>query len=156
MSNLDSMIEDKENLVKDKISKTEEKIEALILKKLTNGYFIDENKNNVNIFVHKDPEVIFNLTKHIVKLKLVHDEAVSKLGDSLPRNLINFSIENPRSKNVSYEEAICDFKLALEIIHLKEQLKKYKIALVSLAKNYSDEKKKEIEVNELFKSIDEI
>lgn len=156
MSKLDTKIEDKEKIVKDKISQIETEIETLHHTKLTNGYFIDESGNNVNIFVQRDASFIFALTKHIAKLKSIHDNAVSALGDSLPSELANFVIANPRSQNVSYDEAIFDLKLAIDITILKSKLKKYNIALSSLAKNYSDEKKKEIEVNELFKSIDEI
>lgn len=156
MSNLDTMIENKENEVKLKAENINKKLDDLLSQKKTNGYFVDNKGANVNIFVQKDPLILLNLVKFIVTSKDIHDKSVEVLGDSLPSEFVDFKIENSRSKPVSFEEAISDIRLALEILKLKKQSKKLSTALYSLAKNYSDEKKKEIEVNALFKEIDEI
>ena len=156
MSNLDTMIENKENEVKLKAENINKKLDDLLSRKKTNGYFVDNKGANVNIFVQKDPLILLNLVKFIVTSKDIHDKSVEVLGDSLPSEFVDFKIENSRSKPVSFEEAISDIRLALEILKLKKQSKKLSTALYSLAKNYSDEKKKEIEVNALFKEIDEI
>lgn len=156
MSNLDTMIENKENEVKLKTENINKKLDDLLSRKKTNGYFVDNKGANVNIFVQKDPLILLNLVKFIVTSKDIHDKSVEVLGDSLPSEFVDFKIENSRSKPVSFEEAISDIRLALEILKLKEQSKKLSTALYSLAKNYSDEKKKEIEVNALFKEIDQI
>lgn len=156
MSNLDTMIENKENEVKLKTENINKKLDDLLSLKKTNGYFVDNKGANVNIFVQKDPLILLNLVKFIVTSKDIHDKSVEVLGDSLPSEFVDFKIENSRSKPVSFEEAISDIRLALEILKLKKQSKKLSTALYSLAKNYSDEKKKEIEVKALFKEIDEI
>ena len=156
MSKLDIMIEKKENEVKYRAERLAMNIEALNDKKKTNGYFFDKNGANVNIFAQRESVVIFEIIKTLVVQKEVHEKAVAAAAGFLPEHLVEFKIENPRRTSVSFADAIEDLRLALQIVQLKNQEKQLTKALYALAKNYSDEKKKEIEVNELFDQIDKI
>lgn len=154
---LDIKIETKEKEVSEKISFFEGQLKILDAKKKTNGFFDAEGNASFNIFISiKKPEHIFSFTANLVQQKHIFDLTILNIGDNLPEHLKKFYISRVKGEPVSFEDVISDLNVALELIEVNRKINALKSSLTSLSKHYSDDKKKDIEINQLFDEINKI